>query len=157
MTIFFRARGASVAILTAAACAVSIGAQAQTASKPSPKESAAACAAETKNPLECYVTVANARLFICQLSAENAALRQALYTCDIETKAEMKPYYDLASSSLAKNKKALELLKDYAAAWQTALAAMTPGQSETQREYHARVEALQRKVEERGNRLLLEK
>jgi hypothetical protein len=136
---------------------MSVGVQAQTPPKPSPKELAAGCIKQTKNPLECFVTTANVSLFICQLEAELAALSSKPYTCDTETVKATKPYFDPALASVAKNKAASDMLKDFYASWQSALRAMTPGQSETKREYHARVEETARKVEERGNRLLLER
>jgi hypothetical protein len=116
------------------------------------------CAAETKSPLKCLVSKANAEHYLCSLKMNLAIAKGgADIACIIETKTLIEPYYAEAKRVAAKNKSTDALLKDYYASWLAGMDGIVPEPSESKLVYQRRIEESVRALNEKGNRLQLEK
>ena len=93
--------------------------------------------ANAQDPTRRYLSIAQAKYSICTMIAETAAITgvmEKLDECAYEmVDRDIRPMFADAAASLAKNKKALELLKEHMAITSSAFSALQPSSGEGHR------------------------
>jgi hypothetical protein len=114
--------------------------------------------------LDCYLRGANAAMVSCPMDGTIAIVKLRMSdrsglgvvaACASEAKASVGKMFSATKAELARNDRALSLLKDHYAAWLVAVDDLAPG-VESNTAYRARAADAQKRLKEMGLRVKLE-
>jgi hypothetical protein len=124
------------------------------------KSTAEECRKKGTHPFDCFTEQAHQDWAFCGF-AVHLAIMQRNYAshrrCAEGAKAAVAPLYEQARLALASNKTATDLLKDAYAYWLASLDRMFPGFEESKNAHSSRLAEEERTLEQKLNRLKLEK
>jgi hypothetical protein len=124
------------------------------------KRVAEECRQKGTHPVDCFTELARQDWAFCGFAVRLAIMKQdpaSHSRCANGAKAAVAPEYERARLALAGNKTATDLLKDAYAYWLASLDKMFPGFQEGKNAHSSRLAEEERTLEQKLNRLKLEK
>lgn len=122
-------------------------------------ESAKECIARLKSATECLTSQASYLYQVCKLQLEIARLNteRPPICIGLNPPHDLRDHYEATLRVFIKSPRASDLTKGYYAYWRTAMRSLTPANDETLLGYTSRISRIDQELQEKGERLQLEK